>query len=194
MNKLVKWSQIFLLVLIMLGAVSSANAQDLFREMEQVKSDLSNLRDEVTRLRGIVYELRESVLKSLPSQEPRPAEQRASKKEKGVQREIPVNEEELTKTICQSVGKFFEEVEASLRGSDPAVAQERMRLAFGDLNSMLQKYSGTHRVSKLLSIYQGLAWDTYVAVELRKSVQGNEDFMKAIEKHKRKYIETCPKY
>ena len=68
-----------------------------------------------------------------------------------------------------------------------------MRGAFDKLNSTLQEYSRLHRVSKLLGIYDDLAWDTYVAVELTGSVQGNEDFIKTINNHKRKYNETCPK-
>ena len=68
-----------------------------------------------------------------------------------------------------------------------------MKKALQNMNSSLQEYAKTHRVSKLLSIYEGLAWDTYVAVELRRSVQGNEDFLKVLGQHKQKYIDTCPK-
>ena len=192
MNKVGTWSKIFLLVIIVVGSVSNAQSQDLFSEMDQVKKDLSGLKDEVSRLRNLVYELRDSVLGSAVPLGQRQPEQKPPKDEKAAKPEPPVNEEELTKTICQGVGKFFSEVDASLRlGTD--ASEERMRKAFDDLNSMLQKYSRTHRASKLLGIYQGLAWDTYVAVQLRGSVQGNEEFLKTIEKHKRKYAETCPK-
>ena len=68
-----------------------------------------------------------------------------------------------------------------------------MRSAFHKLNSTLQEYSKLHRVSKLLGIYEGLAWDTYVAVELSGSIQGNQEFIKTLNAHKRKYNETCPK-
>jgi hypothetical protein len=191
MNKIGTWSKICLLVIILVGSVSNAQSQDLFSEMDQVKKDLSNLKDEVARLRNLVYELRDSVLGSAVPLAQRQPEQKPPKDE-AVKPEPQVNEEEMTKTICQGVGIFFKEVDASLR-SGTAASEERMRKAFDDLNSMLQKYSRTHRATKLLGIYQGLAWDTYVAVQLRGSVQGNEEFLKTIERHKRKYAETCPK-
>ncbi|MBI5248007.1 MAG: hypothetical protein HY912_00810 [Desulfomonile tiedjei] len=188
------WSKICLLVIIIIGSASSAQSQDIFSEMDRVKKDLSNLRDEVNQLRNLVYELRASALKAAAPQELPQAEKPKPVQEKAIQPETPVSDEELTKTICQSVGKFFSEVDVSLRANDSSAARERMRSAFRELNSILQKYADAHRVSKLLSIYQGLAWDTYVAVELSRSVQGNEEFIKAIERHKKKYAETCPKY
>jgi hypothetical protein len=68
-----------------------------------------------------------------------------------------------------------------------------MKQALQNLNSSLKTYAGMHRVAKILNIYEGLAWDAYVAVELRGSVAGNADFREALAKHKRKYLETCPK-
>jgi hypothetical protein len=192
MSKLGTWSRICFLVIIIAGSASIAQSQDLFSEMDRVKKDLSNLRDEVSQLRSLVYELRDSVLKTATPQEKAQPEKKRPPQEKAAKKEAPVNEEEMTKAICSGVGKFFSEVDTSFRASSSAAAEERMRKAFRNLNALLQEYSGTHRASKLLNIYQGLAWDTYVAVQLRGSVQGNEDFIRTIEKHKKKYTETCP--
>ena len=115
------------------------------------------------------------------------------KEEKAVTPEPPVDEKQVTKAACLAVGKFFTEAEASVRASDASVAEARMKKALQNMNSSLQEYAKTHRVSKLLSIYEGLAWDSYVAVELRRSVQGNEEFLKTLRQHKQKYIDTCPK-
>ena len=76
--------------------------------------------------------------------------------------------------------------------SNSTAADERMRTAFRNLNSTLQEFSRLHRVSKLLGIYEGLAWDTYVAVELSGSVQGNQEFIKTINNHKRKFKRNMP--
>jgi hypothetical protein len=174
--------------------MSSAQSQDLFREMDQVKQDLSALKEEVDKLRNLVYELRSAALTSAGSQEQRPPENLPPQKEPtGRPKEGAADEQEITKTICPAVGKFFSEADASLRMSDPSAAQDRMNAAFRDLNATLRKYARAHRVSKLLNIYQGLAWDTYVAVELRGAIQGNQDFIETLERHKRKYAETCPK-
>ncbi len=187
------WLRIFcLLIVIFPVSVLNAQSQDVFREMNQLKEDLSELKNEVDNLRNLVYELRGVALKSAGSQEqpgtPPPPQEPSAKPQ-----ESAADEQEITKIVCPAVGKFFSEADASLAMSDPSAAQDRMNAAFRDLNATLQKYARTHRVSKLLNIYQGLAWDTYVAVELRGAIQGNRDFMVALDKHKRKYAETCPK-
>lgn len=192
MPKLRIWTQCCLLVIIVAGAASVARSQDVFREIDQLKSEISSLKDEVNRLRGIVYELRESALKSAAPQEKAEPEKSRSEQEKATKKESPITDEELTKIICRGVGRFFKETDVAL-AAGPETSQEKMRNAFRKLNSLLKEHSDMHRVSKLLDIYQGLAWDTYVAVDLRESVQGNEEFLQVIEKHKRKYAETCPK-
>jgi hypothetical protein len=189
-----RYSRVFLLfVAVFLGSISSVQSQDLFREMDQLKKEISDLKNEVSNLRNLVYDLRKAVLTSATATDQQPSEKVTPKEEKVTKPEQPVDEKQVTKVACQAVGKFFSEAEASVRASDASIAKARMKKALQTMNSSLQEYAKTHRVSKLLSIYEGLAWDTYVAVELRGSVQGNEDFLKALGQHKQKYIETCPK-
>jgi len=181
-----------LLAVVSLGSISDAQSQDVFREIDQVKRDVSDLRNELNDLKNQFYGLRQAVLRSVASQDQR-APGTPPKEEPIVKQEPSLDEKQLTDSICQAVGKFFEQVDAALAMRDSGAADDRMRNAFHKLNSTLQEYSKLHRVSKLLGIYEGLAWDTYVAVELTGSVQGNEDFLKVINAHKRKYNETCPK-
>jgi hypothetical protein len=184
----------WLLVLILLGSATVLQAQDLFTEVQQLKDNLSDLRSEVSSLKTLVYGLRKAMLESTaaaPAQQP--GETASSKKEAVVKPEPAVDDKELTRVICKAVGKFFEEADASLKARDSTAANESMDQARKKLNAALKDYSGTHRVSKLLGIYEGVAWDTYVAVALRQSIQGNQDFMDALNRHKRKYVETCPK-
>jgi len=175
------------------GSISDAQSQDIFREVDQIKADVSALRNEVNDLRNQFYALRQAILRSVASQDQRASEGTAPKEEAKAKPQAPVDETQLTDSICQAVGKFFREVDVALAMTDSSAADDRMKKAFHKLNSALQQYSSLHRVSKLLDIYQGLAWDTYVAVELTGSVQGNADFIEVINKHKRKYNETCPK-
>lgn len=191
-NRLGLW--IFsLLAAVSFGSVPDAQSQDIFREMDQVKRDVSALRNEVSDLKNQFYLLREAILKSVASQDQSAAGQATPKEKTAEKQEMSVDEKQLTESICQAVGKFFGEVDAALAMSDSSAADERMRKAFHRMNSTLQHYSRLHRVSKLLGIYEGLAWDTYVAVELTGSVQGNEQFIETINKHKQKFKETCPK-
>ncbi len=187
------WQIIVLLLVIFLGSLSNVCAQDLFREMDQLKGQLSDLKNEVRELKDLVYGLRKAVLKSFASQDQRPSPPAPAKEENVVKQENALDEKQLTGIICQTVGKFFSEAEAILKAGNASTAEARMRKAVWDLNSALQSYDRIHRVAKILKIYEGLAWDAYVAVELRQSVAGNVEFLEALKKHKQKYAETCPK-
>ena len=182
-----------LFVAIFIGSISNAQSQDLFAEMGQLKKEISDLKNEVTNLRNLVYDLRKAVLKSAMAPDQQTSEKVTPKEEKVAKPEQPVDEKQVTKVACQAVGKFLSEAEASVRASDASAAKARMKKALHNMNSSLQEYAKTHRGSKLLSIYEGVAWDTYEAVELSDSVQGNEDFLKALAQHKQKYMDTCPK-
>jgi len=161
--------------------------------MDQLKKELSDLKNEVNNLRSIVYDLRKAALKSTAAPAEQTPEKAPPKEEKAAKSEPPADDKQITKVACQAVGKFFQEAEASVRASNASTAQARMRKALQNMNSALEAYAKTHRVSKLLNIYEGLAWDAYVAVELRQSVQGNEEFLKTLQQHKQKYRDTCPK-
>lgn len=182
-----------LFVLISLCGIREVQSQDVFRDIDQIKRDISDLKNEISDLRNQLFGMREAILKSVAIQD-QPTSARLPKQEETTpKKEEAADEKELTNSICQAVGKFFREVDAVLAMSNSSAADERMRIAFHNLNSTLQEYSRQHRVSKLLGIYEGLAWDTYVAVELSGSVQGNQEFIKTLNNHKRKYSETCPK-
>ncbi len=190
-----KCSKIFcFLIAILLVSMSNVQSQDIFREMSQVKSDLSTLKNEVNDLKRLVLELRRVILEQVivPAGQA-PGTVRVGDQAKKGKKPSPKDEEQITKIACKSVGQFFVEAEAALRSSDPSIARSRMHNAMQKLTLALQDYSRTHRVTKLLRIYDGLAWDTYTAVQLRQSITGNEDFLAQLRKHKKKFIETCPK-
>ena len=187
------WIPFWLLVVALVGLASNVQAQNLFQEMDQLKSEVTDLKRQLEDLRNLVLELRRVVLKSL-EEPPSPIMRQSKAKEKTVAEEAPPpDEKELTRIICQAVGKFFEEADVALQAKDRFVAKSQMDKALHKLYSSVGRYSGTHRVSKLLEIYEGLAWNTYTAVQLRQSLSGNEDFIKVLNKHRRKYLDTCPK-
>jgi len=180
-----------LCLVIFLGSMSQVQSQDLFRDVDQLKRDLSSLRNEVSELRSLVYDLRNAVMKITTSQNEGQPERIPAGEEKAAKPEPVVDEKEITRLACQAVGKFFEEADASLRAGDDKEASVRMREAMRHLNSSLRKYARTHRVSKLTTIYDGLSYDVYVALELRDSIQGNQAFIDALNEHKKKYRDTC---
>ncbi len=186
-------SSLWVLTLIFLGGAPAVQSQDVFREIDQMKRDISDLKRDVADMRTQFVALRQAILKNVATQDQQTAPAPSKKNEPVTSTEVVPDEKELTNSICQAVGKFFGEVDIALAMSDSRTATERMRSAFHKLNSTLQQYSTLHRVDKLLGIYEGLAWDTYNAVELIGSVQGNERFIQTINTHKQKYKDTCPK-
>jgi len=182
----------FLTFICMLLA-SPAHSQDLFSQMDQVKKDIADLKAQVQQLSNMVYDMRRVLLGTAIGSEQKKGEQGQPGETKTVKQEPPVDEEQLTKIICEAVGTFFSEAEAVLKTTDSASANSRMNNVLKKLNAAVEPYSGTHRVSKLMNIYDGLAWDTYTAVQLRYSVSGNEDFIRTLQAHKQKYLSTCPR-
>lgn len=194
MKKLGMHSRVlWLLVIVFAALTSNVQSQDVFREMDQIKSEVAKLKTELNDLKSLVYEMRRVVLESATAQKQQTPEKVAPQEEKAAKKGAPMDEEQLTKIICAAVGRFFSEAESALRSSDPSTAETEMNNARQKLTRSLHGYSGTHRVSKLMNIYDGLAWSTYTAVQMRQSITGNEDFLKVLRKHKQRYMETCPK-
>ncbi len=188
------WRKIsWLLVVIFFASISDVRPQDLFSEMDQLKKQISDLRNDLSDLRNLVFQLRQAVLKSATALPPTPPEKVPPKEEQIAKPETVPDEKELTKVICKAIGQFFSEAEIALQASDSTAANAKMDEAFRKLTGSLKTYERTHRVAKLLDIYEGVAWDTYVAVELRGSVQGNQQFLEYLRKHKQKFVETCPR-
>ena len=52
----------FFLMVVFLASISTAQSQDVFRELNQVKSDVATLKSEVNDLKRLVFELRKVVL------------------------------------------------------------------------------------------------------------------------------------
>jgi len=194
MKNIGMWSKVYwLLLVVFVGSISDVRSQDLFREIDQVKKEVSDLKKELSDLRNTVDGLRKALLKAASSPTLQPVETAPPKEQQPAKPEIAVEEKEMTKTICQAVGRFFTETDAAMRTDNSDAAEAGMRTALQRMNTSLQAYTSTHRASKLLRIYEGLAWDAYVAVELRHSVQGNQDLIDSLRRHKKKYVDTCPK-
>jgi hypothetical protein len=180
-----------LLVLVFFVSLSDARSQDVFREVDQLKKDISQLRNEVENLRSLVYEMRSVVLERVVAPGAQKTEKAPAAQQETAKKEEPVDEAQLTKIICKTVGVYFVEAEAALRMSDPDAADAAMRAAVQKMDAALKGYSATHRVNKLMNIYEDLAWDTYEAVQQRGSIAGNAGFLEFFRKHKQKYNDTC---
>ncbi len=179
------------LIFLLLGSASSAQSQDIFREMDQIKRELAETRNEVKILSGLVYEMRRVLLKSATAPPQEWAEKAPPRQTKPV--EDKLDQEQVTKIVCSAVGTFFSETDEALRMNDADAAQSAVSKAFRKLTSSVKGYSRTHRVSKLLDIYEGLAWDTYTAVKLRERMRDKAEFIEMLNKHRQKFRDTCPR-
>jgi hypothetical protein len=181
----------WLLLVILLGSVSVSQSQDLIKQVDQVKEHVAALRNELNTLSTIVDELRKQLVETANTASAKPATEKAPPKAQAASKpEAAADEKQMTREICQAVGRFFDEADASLKASNAKAARDVMNKALQQLVLDLKGYSGTHRVSKLLVIYEGLVWDTYVAVALRQSTR-QEEFISSLNRHRQKYLETC---
>jgi len=176
---------------IFLGSLSQVQSQDLFRDMDQVKRDLSSLRNEVDQLKSSVQSLRKMVLEGVTRPNVEQRERMPAEEENTPKQEPVVDANEATRVACQAVGKFFEEVDATVRASNKNEASARMSEAMRRLHSSLHKYAGTHKVAKLLNICDSVSYDISLAKEMRGWIRGSQEFIDALNKHKREYRQTC---
>ncbi len=183
----------WLFLLVFLFSVSSVHSQGPLTDVSDLKREVNDLKAEIQRLTTMVSQMRQVMLESATVPPVKKETNAPPTEQKTVNKESPADEAEMTKVICRSVGTFFSEAEAALRLTDPAAAQDGMNRALKKMTSKLHGYRGTHRVTKLVKIYEGLAWDTFAAVQLSRSVQGNTAFLAKLQQHKQKYLETCPK-
>ncbi len=184
----------WLILLVFLVSVSGVHAQGPLTDVSDLKKEMGDLKAEIQRLTTLVFQMRKVMLESATIIPPVQKDEKAQPEEQEIaKKEPPVDEAQMTKVICRSVGTFFSEAEAALQMSDTGAAQDGMTNALQKMTSKLHGFKGTHRVTKLLKIYEGLAWDTFTAVQLSRSVQGNTAFLESLRTHKQKYRETCPR-
>ena len=56
------WRAPWLLLVVFLAFTSNVQSQDLFREMDQLKKEVAALKQELSDLRNLVFELRKGML------------------------------------------------------------------------------------------------------------------------------------
>ena len=103
----------------------------------------------------------------------------------------PAEQEKIKVDVCQSLGQFFDQIDKALNMPNASDAGRLMRKAIAELNAETEKYGRTEKIRDIMSLAEGLAWDTYVAVQNRNSVAGNTDFINYINDYKTKYKKRC---
>jgi hypothetical protein len=182
-----------LVLLVFCVCVSQVHAQVVYGDTTDLKREVNDLRSQIQQLTTLVLQMRKAMLESATLPRPVKDEKEPAKPQEAVKEAAPVDEEHLTRIVCQAVSDFFSEADAVLGMSDPETARTALMKTLQKMTSKLHGYKGTHRVDKLLTIYEGLAWDTFTAVQLRESIEGNTAFLESLRQHKQKFLETCPR-
>lgn len=170
---------------------ATVHAQSIIGEQQQLQKQVEELRRDVDELQSTVSGLRRAILRqgtaSQQTRSAKPAPQIQSGRPAG----IPLDESQIKTQACQAVGHFFEQIDRALKMSDGDAAEDFMRKAVAKLNSDLDRYRAYTQVRHILTLAEGLAWDTYTAVDARYGTVGNSDFIQAIKDYRKRYEGIC---
>jgi hypothetical protein len=170
----------------LLGIGTGVFAQNVSVDVNQLKDQVRILQRDVSDLRDKVGFLEKQVMKPAGSSSSANADKGAQKKPV-----LTLKESELRAVACKAGDKFVAEVDAVLNLTDAGEAQERMDKALTELKATLSPYAGNTEMEGFISLAGAMAWDTYTAVGLRPSVEGNTEFLQYIDQHKRRFRTFC---
>jgi len=174
------------LVCILLGAAANVYGQDIFRQVDELRSQVEALKREVTSLRNMLDALR------VPALQPAgPAGSRSLLSVTPPAAEKSLDKEAVKSLACEPLRRFVAEADDALRSNELAAAQARMESAQAALRSALKPYSNDKEIQRILGISDAVAWDTTTAIELRDSVEGNTEFLDALAQYKRRFTRFC---
>jgi hypothetical protein len=181
-----------LTLLLVFGAfVGAARSQSVIAEQEQQQRQIDELRRDVDELRRTIATLKKAALKQHVSSQDVTQEKISRPNNLSVDSLPPAEQEKIKAEICDALGHFFAQIDKALKMPDSSEAEKFMSKSIAQLKSTVDKYGPSDRLRSLMSLAEGLAWDTYTAVETRNSVYGNADFLNYIKEYKGKYAKRC---
>jgi hypothetical protein len=167
-------------------------AQSILAEQQQLQRQVDTLREEVEELKAVVGALRRAIMRHHAEKtETRSASMTGTSGTSIGTPSAAVDEGALKAQACKDVGQFFDQIDRALKMTDREAAEGAMRKAVGQLNNALDNYRTYPQVRHILTLAEGLAWDTYTAVANRYGTVGNADFVKAIEEYRTRYKKAC---
>ncbi len=164
---------------------TEVHSQDIFSQLDQLRDQLNTLQQEVSNLKAVVYTLEKQAPKPATTPSP-PLTERKPQKRLGT-----LEKKEAKSLACKAGEKFLVAVDAALALNNEPEAERRMDRAMADLRAALHPYEEDKEVAKFLSLAEALAWDTYTAVGLRTSVEGDSEFLRYIAQSKRRFAIFC---
>ncbi len=172
-------------IFVLLLLAVDVGAQNVSRELSQIKGQLTILNQDISALKSRLDALEKQMPKSGTAPNQVAAETRTPKAE-GASEKRHVRD-----LVCKAGAKFMAEMDAALNLGDEDAAEDKTDQALAELKSALAPHSQDKRVSRFLSLAGMMAWDVSSAVGLRSSVEGNREFLEYISRYKKRFDLFC---
>lgn len=186
-----QWIIILTLIVSLGPLVKESRSQNFIMDQERQQKQIDSLTSDVDELKRTVESLRRMMLPKSVASQKLPAQQTPAPSSESIT--LSPEEQEKAKTeVCSSLGRFFDQIDRALKMPDPAQAESYLRESIVKLNTDIDKYRQIEEIREIKNLAEGLAWDTYVAVENRNSVYGNAEFLNYINTWRNKFHKRCP--
>jgi hypothetical protein len=186
MTKVFKEASILAILSCALLMPCDVGAQNVARDLYQIKGQLNGLSQDISALKRRVDALEKQASQSSASQS-----QPASQKAKGQKDTGALDKAHVRDLVCKAGAKFSSQMDAALNLSEESDAEDKTDEALAELKSTLAPYSEDKGVSRFLSLAGMWAWDTSSAVGLQSSVEGNREFLEYISRYKKRFDLFC---
>jgi hypothetical protein len=177
---------IFVILSCVMFFAGEVGAQNVSRDLYQIKGQLNTLSQDMSALKRRVDALEKQA--SQPTASPRRYTTTESKDQK---EPSALDKSHVRDLVCEAGTKFTTQMDAALNLSDESDAEDKTDEALAQLKSALGPYSEDKGVSRFLSLAGMWAWDTASAVGLRSSVEGNKEFLEYISRYKKRFDLFC---
>lgn len=177
---------IFVILSSVMFFAGEVGAQNVSRDLYQIKGQLNTLSQDMSALKRRVDALEKQASQPTASPLRHTTAESKDQKEPGA-----LDKAHVRDLVCEAGTKFRTQMDAALNLSDESDAEDKTDEALAQLKSALAPYSEDKGVSRFLSLAGMWAWDTASAVGLRSSVEGNREFLEYISRYKKRFDLFC---
>jgi len=171
---------------ILLAAAADVHGQDIFRQIDDLRSQVETLKREVASIRNMLDAIRAPAL-----QQTSPGAPRSLLPTTTPVAEKPLDKESVKLLACEPLRRLIAEADHALQSSNLPATQARMENARAALRNTLKQYTYDKEIQRMLGIADAVVWDTMTAVELKDSVEGNTEFLESLAQYKRRFTRLC---
>ena len=181
----------FFTVILAMTFPGISHSQDILTQQADQQKQINQLRYDVDELQRTVDVLKRLIPRQALSPLEKPDAKFVVRPRKAAEPLTEAQRAKIKAEVCKDVGLFFDQVDKALKMSDDSAAQKAMNNAVSSLHKALDRHVPDEGLRKIMDFAEGVAWDTYSAVQFRYSSAGNADFMEYLESAKEKFRKRC---